>query len=114
MQWHLQRIVSMSGAAEIYDDEDDDDDDDHWDAGIAHKSFSDILSWVPSPSCHSTSNDDEPNSSLPSVSTSPSLQKTPEYQGKNLSAEQHSAELCYGSSARRFGKGLIRSASPKP
>ncbi|EQL36179.1 hypothetical protein BDFG_02159 [Blastomyces dermatitidis ATCC 26199] len=92
MQWHLQRIVSMSGAAEIYNDQDDGDDD-HLDAGIAHKSFSGILSWVPPPLSHSTSDDDEPNSSLPSVSTSPSPLKTPEYQGKYLSAERHSAEL---------------------
>lgn len=75
MQWHLQRIVSMSGAAGIYDDEDDDDDD-HWDAGIANKSFLDILSWVPPPLSHSI-NDDEPNSSPPSVSASPSPPKDP-------------------------------------
>lgn len=82
----------MSGAAEIYEDEDNNDDDDHWDAGIAYNS-SDILSWVPQPLSHSTSEEGGPDPSLPSVSTSPSPLKFPENQGKTLSAEPHGAEL---------------------
>ncbi|OJD11832.1 hypothetical protein AJ78_07474 [Emergomyces pasteurianus Ep9510] len=54
MQWCLQRIVSMSGAAGVYDeeyDDDDDDDDGQWHEEIVHKPISewDIYSWVASP-----------------------------------------------------------------
>ncbi|OJD20560.1 hypothetical protein ACJ73_08106 [Blastomyces percursus] len=85
MQWHLQRIVSMSGAAEIYDD-DIDDDDDNWGAGIVCKPFSDILAWVPPPLFHSAGDNNEPDPSLSSVSISPSPPKTIEHHAKNLSA----------------------------
>jgi hypothetical protein len=35
MQWHLNRIIAMCGASEIYDS-DNDDDDDHCDAGAVY------------------------------------------------------------------------------
>jgi len=56
MQWHLNRIVSMSGAADIYDD--DDDDDDHHSDGVVYKS-PDIVSWVSSLSSFHASEDDD-------------------------------------------------------
>jgi hypothetical protein len=54
MQWHLNRIVSMSGAADIYDDDDDDDD-----PGVVYKS-PDTVSWVSSlSSFHAFEDDDD-------------------------------------------------------
>ncbi|EEH41170.2 hypothetical protein PAAG_03456 [Paracoccidioides lutzii Pb01] len=58
MQRHLQRIVSMSGSAEIYDEDNGDDDGDQLDVGIIHKTFSNILAWVSTPLSHSGSDDD--------------------------------------------------------
>ena len=46
MQWHLNRIVAMCGASEIYDS-DNDDDDDHCDAGAVY-SPTGIESWLSS------------------------------------------------------------------
>ncbi|QSS50626.1 hypothetical protein I7I53_11384 [Histoplasma capsulatum var. duboisii H88] len=62
MQWCLQRIVSMSGAADVYDEEDGDGDDDdggEWHREIVHKSISewDIYSWVPPPPSDSASSE---------------------------------------------------------
>ncbi|EEH17034.2 hypothetical protein PABG_07121 [Paracoccidioides brasiliensis Pb03] len=81
MQWHLQRIVSMSGSAEIYDEDNGDDDGDHLDAGIIHKTFSDILAWVSTPLSHSGSDDDFSRSPA-SISTYPL--RTIERPSKNL------------------------------
>lgn len=58
MQWHLSRIVSMSGAAEVLD-EDDDSDDDDFGAQSARKSSSEVMTWLsslPSSDYHKISN----------------------------------------------------------
>ena len=73
MQWHLNRIVSMSGAADIYDD--DDDDDHHFD-GVVYKS-SDTASWVSSlSSFHAFEDDDDRlDHTMTTVSSYPSPHK---------------------------------------
>ncbi|KAJ9261872.1 hypothetical protein DTO195F2_3860 [Paecilomyces variotii] len=50
MQWYLTRVVSMSAAADVYDDDDDDDDNDSINEGAEAMDYRNILSWVPSPS----------------------------------------------------------------
>ncbi|EEH04553.1 conserved hypothetical protein [Histoplasma capsulatum G186AR] len=99
MQWCLQRIVSMSGAAGVYDEEDDDDDNDDdskWHKGVVHKSISewDIYSWVPPPPSDSASSegDELDSSTTSSISPTSSPLKPLAPQGKNLSVETRGAE----------------------
>jgi hypothetical protein len=88
MQWHLQRIVSMSGAAGIYEDDDYDDDDDNDcdDDRAVSKTYSDIISWL---------GDDNGryDHSVTTISTSPSPVKTRECQAMISSTEAQSAEV---------------------
>ncbi|KAL2011644.1 hypothetical protein VTN00DRAFT_4362 [Thermoascus crustaceus] len=91
---HLNRIVSMSGAAYDIDDDDDDDSDDNDDfnthATKLYRSSSEILPWVPGPpSSPSFSNDDSVkfHNCVTTASTNPSLLKTQESEGQAQSAE---------------------------
>ncbi|KAN0082051.1 hypothetical protein V8E54_003349, partial [Elaphomyces granulatus] len=77
MQWHLNRIVAMCGAAEIYDS-DNDDDDDHCDAGAVYKSPA-VASWVSSLSSLNTfDEEDRLDYSVTAASSGPSPQKVRE------------------------------------
>jgi hypothetical protein len=81
MQWHLQRIVSMSGAAEVYDEWDNGDYDNYCDdTGAVHRSPLDILSWIPLPGSYATNEgeNDWRDSSATTVSAGTSPLKTRE------------------------------------
>lgn len=82
MQWHLNRIVSMSGAAAVYDESDDDNDDDD-EHGKVYESPSEILTWIPPPPSSKSSDEDSSerhDESFSTLSTAPSFLKTLESQ----------------------------------
>ncbi|KAJ9312472.1 hypothetical protein DTO271D3_7333 [Paecilomyces variotii] len=98
MQWRLTRVVSMSGAADVYDDDDDNDDDNSIDDAAGIEDRPDIFSWVPSPSrIQNESDDSEDNDefedSFTTASTNPSPAKVRETLGNTATEEGGPIEL---------------------
>lgn len=95
MAWHLGRVVSMSAAATLFDQDQYDDDDDlpgcvgPIESGVDQTPF-DVQSWIPSPNCHLPQSDhstgdrdsEDPNDdSLTTATTDPSPVKVQQEQG---------------------------------